>query len=391
MDDHVVIVAAYRSAIGSFLGSLSGVPVHEISKAVLAHTLLNTNVSANDISEVIMGNVLSSGCGQNPARQAAIAAGIPVEIPAWSVDKVCGSGLMSVALGCDAIKLGRAQIVIAGGHENMSRVPHAINIRSASKMGMLPAEDLMIKDGLTDAFSNLHMGITAENIAEKFNISRDDQDLFASESQNKAEKAKKSGRFKNEIVPITISTRKGDIVFDEDEFVREGVTIDSLSHLRPAFKKDGTVTAGNASGINDGSAVVMMMRNSEAQRRGLPVLAKIISYASVGVDPSVMGIGPIPASHKALSSANWTADEVDLIEVNEAFAAQSIYVGREMKWDSQRVNVNGGAIALGHPIGASGARILVTLLHEMTKRNSRKGLATLCIGGGMGIAMCVER
>lgn len=391
MDNSIVVVSAFRTAIGSFMGGLSSLPAHELSRPVIEHTLKHTGVAAKDISEVIMGHVLSSGCGQNSARQASIASGIPVEIPAWSVNKVCGSGLMSIALGCDAIRLGRSNIVIAGGHESMSQSPHGINIRNAAKMGNMPAEDLMIKDGLTDAFSNLHMGLTAENIAEQFKITREEQDLFSVTSQNKAEAAKKSGRFKNEIVPITLTTRKGDVIFSEDEFIRDGVTMEVLGKLRPAFKKDGTVTAGNASGINDGAAVVMLMTQTEAKKRGLPILGRIISCATTGVEPSIMGTGPITATHKALAEAKWSLDEIDLIEANEAFAAQSICVGRELGWDESRLNVNGGAIALGHPIGASGARILVTLLHEMDKRKAKKGLATLCIGGGMGMAMCIER
>jgi len=391
MDNDIVIVAAFRTAIGSFMGALSSLPVHELSKPLIEHALQHTGVAAADVSEVIMGHVLSGGCGQNAARQASIAAGIPVEVPAWSVNKVCGSGLMSVASGCDAIKLGRSSIVIAGGHESMSQSPHGINIRSAAKMGNVAAEDLMIKDGLTDAFSSLHMGLTAENIAERFKVSREEQDAFSAYSQNKAEAAKKSGRFKDEIVPITISTRKGDVIFLEDEFIRDGVTPEALSKLRPAFKKDGTVTAGNASGINDGAAVVMLMTEAQAKKRGLPILGRIVSYTTTGVEPSIMGVGPISASRKALAEAKWNIDEVDLIEANEAFAAQSVCVGRDMGWKEDRLNVNGGAIALGHPIGASGARILVTLLHEMAKRKAGKGLATLCIGGGMGMAMCIER
>jgi acetyl-CoA C-acetyltransferase len=391
MDGQIAIVSAQRTAIGSFMGGISTVPVRQLTSAIIKRVLSDTNVKPEEISEVILGHVLSGGCGQNPARQASIDAGLPVEVPAWEVNKVCGSGLMSIALGADAIRLGRASIILAGGHENMSQVPHGINIRHAGKMGPVAAEDLMIADGLTDAFSKLHMGLTAENIAERFNITREEQDIFAATSQNKAEAARNSGRFKDEIIPIVISTRKGDVVFDSDEYIREGVSADSLSKLRPAFKKDGTVTAGNASGINDGSAVLMLMKHEEAVGRGLKILGKIKSYSTSGVDPSIMGISPVTATKKALSLAGWDIGDLGLIEVNEAFAAQSVYVGRELKWDSSIVNVNGGAIALGHPIGASGARIVVTLLHEMNKRDVKKGIATLCIGGGMGMAMCIER
>lgn len=388
--DSIVIVSAVRTAIGSFMGSLSTLPVHQLTVPLISHTLKETNVRSEDISEMIMGHVLHSGCGQNTARQASIAGGLPIETPAWVVNKVCGSGLMSIALAHDSIKLGRGKIILAGGHESMSQTPHALNIRGGKKMGDASLEDLMIKDGLTDAFSKLHMGITAENVAERFNITRDEQDGFSVNSQNKAELAKKSGKFKDEIVPVTIPNKKGDIVFSEDEFIREGVTIDALKKLNPAFKKDGTVTAGNASGINDGSAILMLMTYDEAKKRGLPIMGAIKSFATAGVDPSIMGIGPVPASKKALELAGWNINEVDLVEANEAFASQSIYVGRELKIDSNRLNVNGGAIALGHPIGASGARIVVTLLHEMKRRQSKKGLATLCIGGGMGMAMCIE-
>ncbi len=388
--DSIVIVSAVRTAIGSFMGSLSSLPVHQLTVPLISHALKEANVKPEDISEVIMGHVLHSGCGQNTARQASIAGGLPIETPAWVVNKVCGSGLMSIALAHDSIKLGRGKVIIAGGHESMSQTPHALNIRGGKKMGDASLEDIMIKDGLTDAFSKLHMGLTAENVAERFKITKDEQDAFAVKSQNKAEAAKKSGKFKDEIVPVTIPNKKGDVIFSEDEFIRDGVTIDALSKLNPAFKKDGTVTAGNASGINDGSAILMLMTYDEAKKRGLPIMGAIKSFATAGVDPSIMGIGPVPASRKALELAGWNINDVDLVEANEAFASQSIYVKRELNIDSNRLNVNGGAIALGHPIGASGSRIVVTLLHEMKRRQSKKGLATLCIGGGMGMAMCIE-
>lgn len=388
--DSIVIVSAVRTAIGSFMGSLSTLPVHQLTVPLISHALKEANVKPEDISEVIMGHVLHSGCGQNTARQASIAGGLPIETPAWVVNKVCGSGLMSIALAHDSIKLGRGKVIIAGGHESMSQTPHALNIRGGKKMGDASLEDIMIKDGLTDAFSKLHMGLTAENVAERFKITKDEQDAFAVKSQNKAEAAKKSGKFKDEIVPVTIPNKKGDVIFSEDEFIRDGVTIDALSKLNPAFKKDGTVTAGNASGINDGSAILMLMTYDEAKKRGLPIMGAIKSFATAGVDPSIMGIGPVPASRKALELAGWNINDVDLVEANEAFASQSIYVKRELNIDSSRLNVNGGAIALGHPIGASGSRIVVTLLHEMKRRQSKKGLATLCIGGGMGMAMCIE-
>lgn len=388
--DSIVIVSAVRTAIGSFMGSLSSLPVHQLTVPLISHALKEANVKPEDISEVIMGHVLHSGCGQNTARQASIAGGLPIETPAWVVNKVCGSGLMSIALAHDSIKLGRGKVIIAGGHESMSQTPHALNIRGGKKMGDASLEDIMIKDGLTDAFSKLHMGLTAENVAERFKITKDEQDAFAVKSQNKAEAAKKSGKFKDEIVPVTIPNKKDDVIFSEDEFIRDGVTIDALSKLNPAFKKDGTVTAGNASGINDGSAILMLMTYDEAKKRGLPIMGAIKSFATAGVDPSIMGIGPVPASRKALELAGWNINDVDLVEANEAFASQSIYVKRELNIDSNRLNVNGGAIALGHPIGASGSRIVVTLLHEMKRRQSKKGLATLCIGGGMGMAMCIE-
>ena len=387
--DNIVIVGAYRTAIGNFNGSLESQPAHEMSKVVIEKLLAETGVKGTEISEVIMGQVLTSGTGQNPARQASLIAGIPNEAPAWTINQVCGSGLRSVALGAGLCQ--GSDIILAGGHENMSQCPHGLYLRSGVKMGDAKLVDFMIKDGLTDASSGNHMGITAENIAEQFNISRAEQDQFALESQNKAEKAQKAGYFKDEIVPYTISSRKGDTVFEEDEFIKHGLTIDKLEKLKPAFKKEGTVTAGNASGINDGAAVVMLMTEEEAKKRSLKPLATIKSFAHAGVDPSIMGTGPIPASKKALELAGWSVDDLDLIEANEAFAAQAISVNKGIEWDIEKVNVNGGAIALGHPIGASGARVLVTLLHQMKRQNAKKGLATLCVGGGMGVAMCLER
>lgn len=391
MGKEVVIVSAYRTAIGSFNGSLAGLPASKLGEALLRKTLETTKVDGADLSEVILGQVLTGGVGQNPARQASIGAGIPKEVPAWGINQVCGSGLRAVALGYQAILAGQSNIVIAGGQESMSQSAHSIQMRNGYKMGNAELVDMMIKDGLSDAFFNYHMGITAENVAEKFSISREEQDNFSVSSQNKAEAAQKAGKFKDEIVPIKVMIKKEEVNFEHDEFVRHGVKFDDLTKLRPAFKKDGTVTAGNASGINDGAAVVMLMTKEEAQKRGLPILATIKSFAHAGVAPEIMGTGPIPAVKKALELANWSADDLDLIEANEAFAAQAISVNRELKWDLNKVNVNGGAIALGHPIGASGARVLVTLLHEMKRKNAKKGLATLCIGGGMGVAMCLER
>jgi acetyl-CoA C-acetyltransferase len=388
--DAVVIVSAKRTAIGNLGGGLSPVPAHELGATVIKAVLAESGVDAADVSDVILGQVLTAGVGQNPARQAAIAAGIPQERTALTINQVCGSGLRSVAMGAQAILLGDADIVVAGGQENMSRSPHALFMREGVKFGDVSAVDTMIKDGLWDAFNDYHMGTTAENIAESFSISRADQDAFAAGSQNKAEAAIAAGKFKDEIVPITIKGRKGDTVVDTDEFPRAGVTAEGLSGLRPAFKKDGTVTAANASGINDGAAVVLLMRASEAKKRGLTPLATITSWATAGVDPAVMGTGPIPASKKALEKAGWGVSDLTLVESNEAFAAQACAVLKELSLDPEIVNVNGGAIALGHPIGASGTRVLVTLLHEMKKRGGGKGLATLCIGGGMGIAMCVE-
>lgn len=389
--DPIVIVSAKRTAVGSLAGTLAKEPAHKLGAHVITAALDAAGVSSADVDEVLMGQVLTAGVGQNPARQASIAAGVPVEKTAMTINQVCGSGLRAVALGMQAILCGDADIVVAGGQENMSLAPHAMHLRSGVKFGNAEMKDTMIHDGLWEIYNDYHMGITAENIAEQFGISRDDQDELATVSQNRAEAAINEGKFKDEIAPYTISSRKGDTVFEEDEFVRKGVTKDDLAKLRPAFKKDGTVTAGNASGINDGAAAVVLMRKSEAEKRGIEPLATIKSWATAGVDPKIMGTGPIPASKKALEKAGWSVGDLDLIEANEAFASQAISVNKELGWDVSKVNVNGGAIALGHPIGASGARVLVTLLYEMQKRSSKKGLATLCIGGGMGIAMCVER
>lgn len=390
-EDPIVIVAARRSAIGNLAGTLSGMPAHEIGRHVGESALADIGVKPEDIDEVIMGQVLTGAAGQNPARQTSIALGVPEHKTAFTINQVCGSGLRTVALAAQSILCGDADIIMAGGQENMSLSPHAVHMREGVKFGNAKMIDTMITDGLWDAFNDFHMGITAENIAEKFDVSREDQDAFAARSQNRVEQAQAEGKFKDEIVPITIKAKKEDIVFSEDEFGRKGVTAESLGKLRPAFKKDGTVTAGNASGINDGAAVTIVMRKSEAEKRGLKPFAKIRSWATAGVDPAVMGTGPIPASRAALEKAGWNAADLDLIESNEAFAAQACCVMKELKLDPEKTNVNGGAIALGHPIGASGTRVLVTLLHEMKRRDVQKGLATLCVGGGMGIAMCVER
>jgi len=387
----VVIVSAARTPIGAFNGALSTLPAHELGKIAIVEALKRAKVEAKEVSEVILGHVLTGGTGQNPARQAAIAAGIPVESTAYVVNQVCGSGLRTVALGYQAIRNGDSEIVVAGGQESMSLAPHCMHLRNGTKMGDTQMIDTMIKDGLWDAFNGYHMGITAENVAEKWQITREAQDKFAAASQNKAEAAQKAGKFKDEIVSVTISTRKGDVTVADDEYIKPGTNIEILAKLRPAFKKDGTVTAGNASGINDGGAALILMSAENAAKRGLKPLARIASWATAGVDPAVMGSGPIPASRKALEKAGWKAEDLDLIEANEAFAAQACAVNKDLGFDLSKVNVNGGAIALGHPIGASGARILVTLLHEMQKRNAKKGLATLCIGGGMGIALTVER
>ncbi len=387
----VVIAGAVRTPVGSFNGSLSVLPAHELGAIAIGESLSRAKVDPKEVSEVIMGQILSAGAGQNPARQAAISAGIPVESTAYGINQLCGSGLRTVALGSQAILTGDSSIVVAGGQESMSQSPHVMHLRNGVKMGNGELIDTMIKDGLWDAFNGYHMGTTAENVAEKFQLTRDDQDAFAAASQNKAEAAMNDGRFKDEIVPVTIKTRKGETVVDTDEYPKAGVTAEGLGKLRAAFSREGTVTAGNASGINDGAAAVVLMSAEEAQKRGVEPLARIVSWATAGVDPSIMGTGPIPASRLALEKAGWGIDDLDLIEANEAFAVQACAVNKDLGWDTDKVNVNGGAIALGHPIGASGARVLVTLLHEMQKRDAKKGLATLCIGGGMGIAMCVER
>jgi acetyl-CoA C-acetyltransferase len=388
----VVIVAAARTAVGSFNGAFGSVPAHDLGKAVIKDVLKRAKVEPKEVTEVILGQILSAAQGQNPARQASINAGVPVEVPAWGVNQLCGSGLRSVALGYQAVVNGDSSIVVAGGQESMSMAPHAAYLRAGQKMGALEFIDTMIKDGLWDAFNGYHMGNTAENVAREWQITREQQDQFAVASQNKAEAARKSGRFKDEIVAVTIKERKGERVVDTDEYIRDGVTYDSIKDLRAAFiKEGGTVTAANASGINDGEAAVVLRSAKEADRRGLKVLATIKSWAQAGVDPKIMGTGPIPASRAALKKAGWSAKDLDLVEANEAFAAQACAVNKDMGWDTSKVNVNGGAIAIGHPIGASGARVLVTLLHEMQKRDAKKGLATLCIGGGMGIAMCLER
>jgi acetyl-CoA C-acetyltransferase len=391
MQDDIVIVGAARTPVGSFNGSLSSLPAHALGQVAIDAALSRAGVEKNSVSEVIMGQILNAGQGQNPARQASVAAGIPVEVPAWGVNQLCGSGLRAVALGYQALMNGDSEVVVAGGQESMSMAPHCAHLRNGQKMGPLEFVDTMIKDGLWDAFNGYHMGNTAENVARQWQITRQQQDEFAVSSQQKAEAAQKSGRFKHEIVPVTIASKKGDIVVDADEYPRHGATLEAMAKLRPAFEKDGTVTAANASGINDGAAAVVLMRASQAAKEGKKPLARIVSWAHAGVDPSIMGTGPIPASRSALKKAGWKVDDLDLIEANEAFAAQACAVNKELGWDSKKVNVNGGAIALGHPIGASGARLLVTLLHEMDKRNAKRGLATLCIGGGMGIAMCVER
>ncbi|MCK0208305.1 acetyl-CoA C-acetyltransferase [Starkeya koreensis] len=391
MKDDIVIVGAARTAVGAFNGALSSLPAHELGKIAIMAALERAGVAPGEVSETIMGQILTAGAGQNPARQASVAAGIPVESPAWGVNQLCGSGLRAVALGYQAILNGDSDIVVAGGQESMSQAPHCAHLRNGTKMGNLEFVDTMIKDGLWDAFNGYHMGTTAENVARQWQITREQQDEFAVGSQNKAEAAQKAGRFKDEIVPVTISSRKGDIVVADDEYPRHGATIDSMTKLRPAFSKDGSVTAGNASGINDGAAAVVLMTAAKAAAAGRKPLARIVSWAQAGVDPSIMGTGPIPASRRALEKAGWTVADLDLVEANEAFAAQACAVNKDLGWDPSKVNVNGGAIAIGHPIGASGARILTTLLYEMEKRDAKKALATLCIGGGMGIAMCLQR
>jgi acetyl-CoA C-acetyltransferase len=387
----IVIVSAARTAVGAFNGAFGAVPAHELGAAAIKAAMARAKVEGGEVDEVIMGQILSAGQGQNPARQAAIAAGIPQEATAWGLNQLCGSGLRAVAIGMQQIANGDAAVIVAGGQESMSLAPHVAHMRAGTKMGDMKMLDSMLKDGLLDAFQGYHMGTTAENVAAKWQLTRDEQDAFAVASQNKAEAAQKAGRFKDEIVPFTISGRKGDVVVDADEYPKHGTTLEAVGKLRPAFSKDGTVTAANASGINDGAAVVVLMTAAEAAKRGLTPLARIASWSTAGVDPAIMGTGPIPASRKALQKAGWKAADLDLIEANEAFAAQAIAVNKDMGWDTAKVNVNGGAIAIGHPIGASGARVLVTLLHEMGKRGSKKGLATLCIGGGMGVAMCLER
>jgi acetyl-CoA C-acetyltransferase len=390
MKDDIVIVGAVRTPVGAFNGAFANLPAHELGKVAISAALARAGVEAPRVSEVIMGQILTAGEGQNPARQASIAAGIPVEVPAWSVNQLCGSGLRTVALGYQAILNGDCDIVVAGGQESMSMAPHCAHLRNGVKMGNFEMVDTMIKDGLWDAFNGYHMGNTAENVARQWQITRAQQDEFAVGSQNKAEAAQKAGRFKDEIAPVTVKTRKGDIVVDSDEYPKHGTTLDAITKLRPAFAKDGTVTAANASGINDGAAAVVLMKASEAAKENRKVLARIVSWAQAGVDPAIMGSGPIPASRSALQKVGWKIEDLDLIEANEAFAAQACAVNKDLGWNTGKVNVNGGAIAIGHPIGASGARVLVTLLYEMEKRNAKKGLATLCIGGGMGIAMCVE-
>ncbi len=388
---NVVIASAARTGVGSFLGSFANTPAHDLGAAMLEAVVARAGIDKSEVSETILGQVLTAAQGQNPARQAHIKAGLPQESAAWLVNQVCGSGLRSIALAAQHIQLGDAEIVAAGGQENMSMAPHAANLRQGQKMGDLKYIDTMIRDGLWDAFNGYHMGNTAENVAGQWQISREQQDEFAVASQNKAEAAQSAGKFKDEIVPFTIKTRKGDVVMESDEYIRHGASLEAMQKLRPAFTKEGTVTAGNASGINDGAAGVLLMSADNAEKRGIEPLARIVSYATVGLDPSIMGVGPIGASRKALEKAGWKASDLDLVEANEAFAAQACAVNKDMGWDPEIVNVNGGAIAIGHPIGASGARILNTLLFEMKRRNAKRGLATLCIGGGMGIALCVER
>jgi acetyl-CoA C-acetyltransferase len=387
----IVIVSAARTPVGSFSGAFATTPAHDLGAVAIKAALERAGVEAAEVDEVILGQVLTAAQGQNPARQAAMAAGVPKDKTAWGLNQVCGSGLRAVAIGMQQIQNGDAAIIVAGGQESMSLSTHAANMRAGTKMGDVKFIDTMIKDGLWDAFHGYHMGTTAENVATQFQITREEQDKFAVASQNKAEAAQKAGRFKDEIAPVTVSGRKGDVVVENDEYIRAGATLDSVAKLKPAFSKDGTVTAANASGINDGAAALVVMSAAEAEKRGLTPLARIASWATAGVDPQIMGTGPIPASRKALEKAGWKVGDLDLVEANEAFAAQALAVNKDMGWDPELVNVNGGAIAIGHPIGASGARVLTTLLHEMKRRDAKKGLATLCIGGGMGVAMCVER
>jgi acetyl-CoA C-acetyltransferase len=387
----IVIASAVRTAVGSFNGTLANLPAHELGAVVIAEAVKRAGVQGAEVSEVILGQVLQAAQGQGPARQALIKAGLPKEVSGWSLNMMCGSGLRAVALGFQAIKNGDSTIVVAGGQESMSMAPHAVHLRNGTKMGNTDFIDTMIKDGLWDAFHGYHMGMTAENVAKQFEISRQQQDEFAAASQQKAAKAQADGKFKDEITAVVIKNKKGDITFDKDEFIRGDTSAEKLGGLKPVFSKDGTVTAGNASGINDGAAALVLMTAKEAEKRGIKPLARIVSWAQAGVDPSIMGTGPIPSSKKALEKAGWKASDLDLIEANEAFAAQACAVNKGMEWDTSKVNVNGGAIAIGHPIGASGARVLTTLLHEMGRRNAKKGLATLCIGGGLGVALCVER
>jgi acetyl-CoA C-acetyltransferase len=391
MSASIVVAGAARTPVGSFNGAFANTPAHELGAIAVKEVLSRAGVEAKEVDEVILGQILTAAQGQNPARQAAMAAGIPQEATAWGLNQLCGSGLRAIAIGMQQISSGDARIIVAGGQESMSMAPHAQYLRGGTKMGDLKLIDTMIKDGLTDAFHGYHMGNTAENVARQWQLTRDDQDRFAVASQNKAEAAQKAGKFKDEIVPVTIKGRKGDTVVDQDEYIRAGTTIEAISKLRPAFDKEGTVTAANASGINDGAAAVVLMTEAEASRRGITPLVRIVSWATAGVDPAIMGTGPIPASRKALEKAGWSVGDLDLVEANEAFAAQACAVNKDMGWNEEIVNVNGGAIAIGHPIGASGARVLVTLLHEMQKRDAKRGLATLCIGGGMGVALCVER
>jgi acetyl-CoA C-acetyltransferase len=388
---HIVIASAARTPVGSFNGSFATMPAHHLGAVAIKGALERAGVAAAEVTEVILGQILTAAEGQNPARQAAMKAGIPQETTAWGLNQLCGSGLRAVAIGMQQIQTGDAEIIVAGGQESMSMAPHAAHLRQGVKMGDYAMVDTMLKDGLMDAFNGYHMGVTAENVAKQWQITRQQQDEFAVASQNKAEAAQKAGRFKDEIVPVTVKTRKGDLVVDQDEYIRHGATLDSVAKLRPAFDKEGSVTAGNASGINDGGAAVVLMSAEEAERRGIEPLARIVSWATAGVDPAIMGTGPIPASRRALEKAGWKKDDLDLVEANEAFAAQACAVNKDLGWNTEIVNVNGGAIAIGHPVGASGARVLNTLLFEMKRRGAKKGLATLCIGGGMGVAMCVAR
>ena len=390
MSASIVVAGAARTAVGSFNGAFANTPAHELGAVAVKEALARAGVDAKEVDEVVLGQILTAAQGQNPARQAAMAAGIPQEATAWGLNQLCGSGLRAIAIGMQQIASGDARIIVAGGQESMSMAPHAQYLRGGTKMGDLKLIDTMIKDGLTDAFHGYHMGNTAENVARQWQLTRDDQDRFAVASQNKAEAAQKAGKFKDEIVPVTIKGRKGDTIVDQDEYIRAGTTLETVSKLKPAFDKEGTVTAANASGINDGAAAVVLMTEDEASRRGLTPLVRIVSWATAGVDPAIMGTGPIPASRKALEKAGWSVGDLDLVEANEAFAAQACAVNKDMGWNPEIVNVNGGAIAIGHPVGASGARIFNTLVYEMKRRGARKGLATLCIGGGMGVAMCVE-